>query len=187
MTTLLTALFYLWLVITILLVAMWFLRRQDRLRHGDNDKSMTGGGPRPDGPPKAAAEPSPVAKTQPADNSEPAILQLLDGASLPFDLTPVTGRIAEPDRHVILLSPHGDAEAVGTAFADELTRLGYTIDPDGLDQAKASRGDDVLMLKISPDAGTRGSGAYRRYPTAGDTDVAIEIWTGRDSPPSLID
>lgn len=32
MTTLLTTIFYLWLVITILLAAMWFLRRQDKLR-----------------------------------------------------------------------------------------------------------------------------------------------------------
>lgn len=110
---------------------------------------------------------------------------LLEGVALPYDLTTANERVTEPERHVILLSTNSDAEAVGTAFADELVKLGYEIEPDGDDQAKAVRGDEVLSLRISPNAGTRGSGKYRRYPTAGDTDVAIEVWTGSGSPPKL--
>jgi hypothetical protein len=110
---------------------------------------------------------------------------LLSEVALPFDLAPANDGVADPTRHTILLSPHDDAEAVGTAFADELVKLGYEIEADGLDQARAVRGDEVLSLRISPNAGTRGSGKYRRYPTAGDTDVAIEVWVGGDKPPRL--
>ncbi len=100
-------------------------------------------------------------------------------------LTPANERVADPTRHTILVSPHDDAEAVGTAFADELAKAGFEIEPDGVDQARAVRGDEVLSLRISPNAGTRGSGKYRRYPTAGDNDVAIEVWVGSGSPPKL--
>ncbi len=228
MATLLTALFYLWLVITILLVAMWFLRRQDLLRGPDDDELIDVGmepdrdRPTPELEVKTGPEPADQEVAAPGTGEEPglttrpkkverrrkprakklsppepptpepipagtgsSVLDLLDGIALPYDLTPTTGCIAEPDRHAIFLSSHGDAEAVGTAFADELARLGYRIEPDGLDQARATRDDQVLMLKISPDAGTRGSGDHRRYPTAGDNDVAIEVWTGQDSPPAL--
>ncbi|MGB5755974.1 MAG: hypothetical protein WBM50_03590, partial [Acidimicrobiales bacterium] len=120
-----------------------------------------------------------------ASHSGPTVLELLDGAVLPYDLTPVTGRLTEPDRHVIFLSPNPDAEAVGTAFADELDRLGYTIEPDGLDGARATRGDDTLLLRISANAGAVPDGQQHRYPTAGPSDVAIEIWTGQGGPPPL--
>ncbi|MGI9594683.1 MAG: hypothetical protein ACR2QK_00905 [Acidimicrobiales bacterium] len=215
MTTLLTALFYLWLVTTILLVAMWLLRRQDR-RRGPQDQGYdepiddalaardaaeeaaeeaeaearaevdADSGSEPEPTNEASAEDTGEAEdTDDAGQGEEAtILDLLDGATLPYDMAPTTGCVADPGRHAIFLSPHEDAEAVGTAFADELVNLGYSIEPDGLDQAKAVRDDQTLFLKISPDAGAEGSGDGR-YPAAGEHDVAIEVWTGRDSPPPL--
>ena len=226
MTTLLTAIFYLWLATTILLAATWILRRHDRLRTGplhDPDHASANGDhgfdglqadkiraaddvrpaddvradehraaderDRVDGPGDTAeiGHPSgdgrrPVAV---ASHPGPTVLELLDGAVLPYDLTPVTGRLTEPERHVIFLSPNPDAEAVGTAFADELDRLGYSIEPDGLDGARATRGDNTLLLRIRPNAGTVPDGQPHRYPTAGPSDVAIEIWTGQGGPPPL--
>ncbi len=194
MTMLLTAILYLWLAATILLAATWIFRRQDRRRndpldHGGEAPAGTGDHrgadrpvPRPGGDAESHRDTATVAV---ATGSGPTVLELLDGAVLAHDLTPTTGRISDPDRHAIFLSTTPDAEAIGTAFADELDRLGYTIEPDGLDQARATRGDDVLWLRISPEAGTVPDGDGHRYPTAGPSDVAIEIWTGQDSPPTL--
>ena len=117
----------------------------------------------------------------------PGIVDLLNGVTLPFDLTPLTARIEDPDRHAIFISPHPDAAEVGTAFADELVQQGFEIEAAGFDQALATRGDETLSMRISPDAGTVADGSDLRYPTAGETDVAIEVWVGNGSPPPLLD
>lgn len=197
MSTLLTALFYLWLVITILLIALWFLRRSDLNRQADR---LAGGVPPTDrmtdppitkpsdgttvgSAPEPAGEPAPEAAAEAV--APPTVLDLLDGATLPYDLTPLTTTIVDHDRHAIFLSTEGDAELVGTAFADELVRLGYEIEPKGHDEALARRGEDILSLRISPDAQSVDDGGEPRYPTAAEGAVAIEVWTSNGPPPPL--
>lgn len=137
----------------------------------------------------AGDTPPPPSQTAPAadPDSTPRILAALDGVSLPFDLTPLTARIVDPDSHVILISPHGDAAEVGTAFADELVEQGFTIEAAGFDQALATRDGETISMRISPDAGTISDGGHQRYPSANKTDVAIELWLGNGSPPPLAD
>lgn len=264
MTTLLWAIFYLWLALTILLAAMWLLREQDRRRRdhdrdrleeellGVSVRSDTSAQPAPspvEAEPLADAqtpelvetakpvesvesvesvdeteeaepeepEPLPWAKgpakgnrnkrkkreqprkqkksrsqaaAQPekppvTETAEPAILAMLDGITLPYDLSPLTSGIVDPDTHAIFVSTHPDPAEVGTAFADELATQGYEIEPAGFDQALAVRGDDQLSMRISPEAGTVTDGAKPRYAGVGDNDVAIEVWVGNGSPPPL--
>lgn len=227
MMTLLTALFYLWLVITILLVAMWLLRRQDRRRGhsheedalledddptrtdaGDDVDTTTSGeggagaeepngdagrGRTTDGDPRhqvtsGGTDTDTIEEAPPNGLRTATIMDHFEGIDLPFDLAPATGRILNSEHHAIFVSSHGDAEAVGTAFADELVRLGFTVEPAGFDQALATREDTVLSLRISPSAGTVKSddGKSPRYPGARRGDVAIEIWTGKGEPPPLV-
>ena len=92
--------------------------------------------------------------------------------------------VAEPDHHVVLLSSHDDAEEVGTAFADELVRLGFEIEPAGHDKAHATQDGQVLTLRIAADAATGDESS--RYPDAVAGDVAIEVWTGDGPPPPIL-
>ena len=259
MTTLFTAIFYLWLVLTILLVAMWILREQDRRRKDQQETAleqelltgdrMIAAEPEPEteavSPPAEAetaapeasvtavedsnepdsADPSepdtdssgdesdsadeaheaeeltdgdhevddvdgahdvePAGEPVPGPSELPGILDLLDGVTLPHDLTPLTARIEDPNRHAIFISPNPDAAEVGTAFADELAAQGFEIEAAGFDQALATRGPDVLSMRISPEAGSVTDGDEPRYPSADTDDVAIEVWLGNGNPPTL--
>jgi hypothetical protein len=111
------------------------------------------------------------------------LTDMLDGIQLPYDLTPITSAVEDPDRHLIFLTTHSNAEEVGTRFADELIRLGYAFTPIGLDQAIATRGDDIVSMMIAPKADEVRNASGPRYGAAGPGDVALELWTGRSSTP----
>lgn len=167
MTTLLSALFSLWLVITILLAALWLLRRYERAGDELDELDPAGGSHEPgdDG----------------ANDDAAWIQRLLEGASMPYELHPIADAVADPDRHAVLLSPHSNAEQVGTAFADELVEIGYRIEADGLDRARGVRDDQIIHLQIFPEAGTVRDGAEPRFPGACESDVVIELWAGDDT------
>lgn len=240
MTTLLTALFYLWLVITILLAAMWFVRRLDERKAVEQDEEDVYGLPSEDDYPTAqpldqpaqatvepeteleigdsdpeadsAAETEPTAEADSEAQAEPetqttaepdptaetvaeaepsaaapspviddgSLAALLAQADLPYDLTPTADRATtngEIAERVTLRSTHPDAADVGTAFADELVRLGYNIEPDGMDKAKAVRDESAFFLRIHPDAAGVEQDGEPRFPTAGPADVVIEVWS----------
>ena len=112
------------------------------------------------------------------------LIDMLDGIELPYDLTPVTAAVEDPDRHLIFLTTHSNAEEVGTRFADEMIRLGYEFSPVGLDQAIASRDGDMISMTIVPEAAKVDDGNGPRYGAAGQGDVALELWVGdAPSPP----
>ena len=114
-----------------------------------------------------------------------ALTDMLDGIELPYDLVPVTAVVEDPDRHLIFLTTHSNAEEVGTRFADELIRLGFEFTPVGLDQAIAKRGDDTVSMTIVPKADEVNDANGRRYGAAGIGDVALELWIGESpSPPT---
>lgn len=184
MTTLLTALFYLWLVITILLAIMWFLRRQDRRRdqrHQDEADDAPPieamAEPATDPPSDGATEQSDVPEN--GDRPIATLGLLLAGLELPFDLAPISGELATAGHHTTLISPHANAEEVGTAFADQLVLEGFEVEAAGFDRAIATRDHDVLTMRIRPDAG-RADGEEPPVPDAEETDVAIELWIGDD-------
>jgi outer membrane biosynthesis protein TonB len=78
MTTLLTAILYLWLALTILLVVMWFLREQDRRNKDQHQNELedellngtAGAGSEPATPAATGNEPVEAEKTEP-DPVEP--------------------------------------------------------------------------------------------------------------------
>ncbi|MEM7271586.1 MAG: hypothetical protein AAF547_00775 [Actinomycetota bacterium] len=211
--TLFWSIFYLWLVLTILLITLLYLRYQEGRRtpsDRDDDLLLPPADPVGLAPADQLIEVDelddvddvdqvePVSEPEPGEPSAtpaspatvaqpPGILDLLDGIELPHDLTPLTGRIEHGDRHLILVSSGADPAEVGPAFADRLADQGFEIEPDGFDQAVARRSDDVLTMRISPEAGTVNDAGRPRYPGAGDDDVVIELWTGNGAPPPLAD
>ena len=78
-----------------------------------------------------------------------------------------------------LLTADGEPATVGADVADELERLGFTISTRGEDTAIATRGDDVLGLQIIPDAADVKAGDEPRFPAAGPSSVALDIWIER--------
>jgi hypothetical protein len=122
----------------------------------------------------------------PATAAPRTLSDMLDGIKLPYDLTPVTAAVEDPDRHLIFLTTHSNAEEVGTKFADELIRLGYGFEPVGLDQAVASRNADVVSMLIVPKAAEVETGNGPRYGAAAVGDVALELWVGRRPAPPVV-
>lgn len=121
----------------------------------------------------------------PAAEDSQTLTDMLQGIELPYDLMPVTSVVEDPDRHIIFLTTHSNAGEVGKRFADELERLGFELDTVDFDQAIAVRGDDVVSMKIVPNADQVEHGGSPRYGAAGSGDVALETWIGRSPvPPS---
>ncbi len=113
------------------------------------------------------------------------LTDMLEGIKLPYDLTPVPSVVDDPDRHLVFLTTHSNAAEVGRRFADELERLGFELETVEFDQAVAVRGDEVVSMKIVPDADQVIVAGGPRYGAAGSGDVALETWIGRSSvPPS---
>ncbi len=112
----------------------------------------------------------------PTASSGESVADLLADIELPYDLQPID--LGDSARRAVYLSPHSNPEDVGTEFADELVKLGYTIEPMGLDQAVARRGREVLHMRIVPEAGAvvADDGETRPYDQASPTDTALEVW-----------
>ncbi len=125
-----------------------------------------------------------VVDSPPADDDR-TLTDVLEGIQLPYDLMPVTSVVDNPDRHLIFLTTHSNAGEVGKKFADELERLGFEMESVDFDQAVAARDDDVVSMKIVPEAHLVEVADELRYGAAGPGDVALEVWFGRSPvPPS---
>lgn len=110
-----------------------------------------------------------------------SVIDLLADMELPYDLEPMD--LGNDGRRAVYLSRHPNPEDVGTEFADELVKLGYSIEPMGLDRAVARRGHDVLHMRIVPGAGAvvADDGETRPYGQASTTDTALEVWIDPES------
>ncbi|MDH3301772.1 MAG: hypothetical protein OES24_14835 [Acidimicrobiia bacterium] len=117
------------------------------------------------------------------DDGGLTLTDMLEGIKLPYDLMPVPSVVEDPDRHIIFLTTHSNAGEVGKRFADELERLGFELESVDFDQAVAVRGDDVVSMKIVPNADQVEVGGSPRYGAAGSGDVALETWIGRSPVP----
>ena len=114
-----------------------------------------------------------------ATSARASIADLLAGIRLPEDLVPIT--MMEPrgditERVAFASDPGADAKRVGTAFADELQRLGYTVTASGADQLAATRADDNLLCQLHVDAQYAEIGGKRAFPAVPDNAVVIEVW-----------
>lgn len=149
-------------------------RRGDR-RHADRREPVAAGTDSPNAS-ENVAPPAPDPQPVP---SEPTVAHLLAGFAMPADLTPVTPAGGTPnDRATSLISRDREAYDVGTNIADELERLGYSLQPVGETQLLATRDSEQLSVMIDPEPHTTVTGGGRRFPTANAGDVVVEFWVG---------
>lgn len=109
----------------------------------------------------------------------PSSSLMLRGVNLPDELASQDS-VTDGADHCVFYASSDDPEAIGTAFADALSDAGFDIEPDGFDRAIARRNQEVLTMKITPDGGSS-----KRYRTAKNGQLVIEVWTGTGFPPKL--
>ena len=94
--------------------------------------------------PKKAIEPQTKISQDDTTKLKLTLEALTHGLTLPCDLQLQAGVSKDLDNHrVYSTATHQDALEVGTAFADELSRLGYEIEAVSYQEAKARRGNAV--------------------------------------------
>jgi len=126
----------------------------------------------------AAAAPTGAAFVGTAPPRSPTVAGALAGINLPNDLTPLTMVADRPgvgDR-VVFFTKTAPAETVGTAFGDELERLGYTVAPLDTQTVAATRGDQRLILVIHPDGAAAKIGDVKAFASVPDLSVVVEVW-----------
>jgi hypothetical protein len=104
---------------------------------------------------------------------------LLAGIEWPCGLGPVTGA-DEPggDRYRALVTADVPPDDVGAAMGDELERLGFRLHSLSDDEVVARRGEDLLSLRLHPDATEAEPGGRSPFPGAAAGAVGIEVWVG---------
>lgn len=149
--------------------------------------------PDPDAPPERADEdvaapadssparptvPGTIAAAGPASSgAPPSLADLLQGIALPCDLVPLTQSVTTtgPMTELVAGTTSARADEVGTALADEIERLGYTVSTinDRLALAEGPRG--AVEIEIHPDAGSATDGGALKFPTAESGTVVVEL------------
>jgi hypothetical protein len=191
-------LFVMWSLVALLIAGyIWFVVW--RLRLDRRKKEAAAGGPTPyaratpsaprapsaaDLPSTPTDEPLRVPRLSdlaplPSESATPAsVADLLQGIRLPHDLVPITMMAprAEVGERVAFVTEGVDPAEVGTAFTEELERLGYEITPMGADRIAAARGDDRLVCQIHLDARYAEVGGKRAFPAVPDGSVVVEVW-----------
>jgi hypothetical protein len=189
-------LFWLWVVIS-LGIFVW--RRLNGTRHDDeapeapssaltkewapppvDPEAPTAGDPTSDDaspqdrpPPEHVLSPEPPPVGRPASTS---IVELLEGISLPHGLVPLTqSSPTGPGSTLVAATDTAPPEDVGTALADELERLGYTITTTGDQTALAQGRRGTIEIEIHPSSSTAVDGGTLRFPTAPPGSVVVEM------------
>jgi hypothetical protein len=141
--------------------------------------AFVGAAPAAPSPARLPAPPTdfetPVTPTvdRPMPRSAPAagLADALVGIRMPCDLVPlVLNRLAN-DRITLSTTGH-PAEAVGTALADEVERLGYVLRPVSDHEVLATRGATEMRLTIHP---PDAEGRHFEHPTARENSIIVEI------------
>ena len=126
-------------------------------------------------PEEASVDEAPEAPAE--EPTDPTLADLLAGVRLPWNLLPTVDQSREPSNdRVVLITSEGEPGDIGVDVADELERLGFTIAPRGDDTAIATRGDDSLGLQIIENPMAAEIDGVRRFPTATESSVALDIW-----------
>jgi hypothetical protein len=86
----------------------------------------------------------------PAAPRAATLAEALEGISLPVGLVPVVNDRVDPRNMLFSTSGH-PPEAVGTGLADEVERLGFTIQPVDDETIQAVKGGTDLEIRIHPD------------------------------------
>jgi len=135
--------------------------------------------------PAAQEAPTPAVQEAPATapdevaapTATPTLADLLAGVRLPWNLLPTVDQGREPSNdRVVLITDQGEPSEIGVDVADELERLGFVISPRGDDTAVATRDGQSLGLRIIEEPMTAEVEGTRRFPTATESSVALDIW-----------
>jgi hypothetical protein len=116
------------------------------------------------------------------DDAAPArvtLADLLSGITLPHELVPLTqfGGTGDLDTHVVVATNRASAEMVGTGLADELERLGFSVETTGENTAVAEGPRGRLSIVVHPDGSAVLDGGTHRFPTASTGTVVVELRT----------
>lgn len=127
--------------------------------------------------PKPVASESEAVAPSAISQAAPTLADLLAGVRLPWNLLPTVDQSREPsNERVVLITSEGEPADIGIDVADELERLGFTIAPRGDDTAVATRGEHSLGLQIIEEPMAAEIDGTRRFPTATESSVALDIW-----------
>lgn len=111
------------------------------------------------------------------------LARLLNGISLPCNLSPIAPDTHPATDNTVYLVTHSDPpEVVGPAVADELERLGYTLEPAGSSVLIASRGSETLTLTMVLEPRGLERDGVVLFPRAAAADVMVTIAAGVVSP-----
>ncbi|MEM9466263.1 MAG: hypothetical protein AAGA90_12885 [Actinomycetota bacterium] len=115
------------------------------------------GAPEHDIPAARPATPSNPDGLLPAAARAKTLAEALEGIHMPGDLVPVPDERPDP-RHMLFATTTTPADAVGTALADELERLGFDLIPMDERSIAAVKPEARIEVRILPDeaAGTPG-------------------------------
>jgi len=133
--------------------------------------------------PTAAGDPAPRA----SDESGPALVgsapratlpELLAGITLPHELVPLTqGDVAvDLATHVVVTTDKASAEQVTGSMCSELEKLGYDIDRQSMLTLRATGPRGAVRVEVHPDGAAVLDGSLRRFPTAREGSVVVELW-----------
>lgn len=172
-------LFYLWLLVSVVVLVRRRLgRAADRADHLD-DLSP----PRPDHslaerpwPRPGEAGPPTVPHVERPVSTDTPLPRLLEGIRLPADLAPLTHLGPAPaGERLVLVTRSAPAAVVAAALADELERLGYEVASltDTVAVARGERG--AVEVEVHPDGATAELDGVRRFPTADEGSVVVEL------------
>ncbi len=106
--------------------------------------------------------------------------ELLAGITLPHELVPLTQIDTDIDlaTHVVVATKKVPAETVAEGLVAELERLGYQIERPTMTELTAQGERGTLRLLIHPDGSHVHDGGTRRFPTAEEKMVVVELFAG---------
>jgi hypothetical protein len=185
-------LFWLWVLISLAILVLRRLngsRRDDEAPEAPSSALTKEWAPPPADPSVPTPEAGPTAAPDPVSNDVPrpvpasaprsapmSIVGLLEGISLPHGLVPLTQSSASGlGSTLVACTDTASPEDVGTALADELERLGYSITTTGDQTALADGPRGTIEIEIHPSSSTAVDGGTLRFPTAPPGSVVVEM------------
>lgn len=119
---------------------------------------------------------------QPGNSPRPTatLPDLLAGVTLPHELVPLTqvGVAIDLATHVVVATRKAPYEVVATGLTAELERLGYEVDRGSMTELTARGERGVVRVVIHPDGANVHDAGIRRFPTAEEHAVVVELFAG---------
>ena len=104
-----------------------------------------------------------------------SLAEALEGIALPCDLAPLIGSGNFDPRSLVLVTSGVPDEIVGTSVADEMERLGFTLEPLSDRSVLATNDRASVEIAVYGDAETLDEVGTRRFPTAPSDSVVVDI------------